>query len=194
MSKAHLLSKLIIPCLLIGVYLTVLVRTISATDEGGMNAADKQARELDKSLRVAVKGVSLPDAQSNPALSSVAKIADNQSVLGVSIGEAARAYLLDSLSPGSWAVNDSLGGVPLVIFIDANQASGRVFQARLNGKLLEFSGDGKLITDSGGSTWNLSGKAVRGPSAGMQLVEQPASLTTWRAWLEQYPATSVYTP
>jgi hypothetical protein len=59
-----------------------------------------------------------------------------------------------------------LGGTPTVEFLDPESSFGLAFKPDLGGELLELTVEGGQIVDAGGSTWDVSGKAISGPHAG----------------------------
>jgi hypothetical protein len=125
---------------------------------------------------------------------------DEEPVVGVAVGGEARAYPIRILD---WheLVNDTLGGVPLVvsycplsgaaIAYDALSAAGpRSFVS--SGLLLRSN---KLMLDRGTETlWSqLDGRPVLGPLAadGAALAPLPAVVTSFRAWRKRHPETTV---
>ncbi len=128
-------------------------------------------------------------------------------VIGVTLGGESRAYPLAVLNCHEVA-NDILGGVPIAITYNPLCDSALVFDRRFGGETLEFGVSG-LLHDSnlvmydrrpgahGESLWSqLQGRAIAGPAAarGAALVQLPAVLTSWSAWLEEHSATSVLAP
>ncbi len=133
-----------------------------------------------------------------------------QRVVGVTLGDEAKAYALEAVSGGeAAATHDNIGGRPIVVFWEAGQASaledssiagGRdvgsvgVFVPDVDGQALTFSvQDGVFVDDETGSSWNVTGMAVSGPLAGSQL-ERLAHLDTfWFAWATYRPETELVT-
>ncbi|HPC82367.1 MAG TPA: DUF3179 domain-containing (seleno)protein [Thermoanaerobaculaceae bacterium] len=123
-------------------------------------------------------------------------------VIGVVLGGKARAYPLRVLV---WheVVNDSLGGVPILVSYHALSGAA-VVARRPPGKVFGFSG---LLLDSsalvyertpagtGESLWSpLLLAAVTGPAVGTELEPLPSALVTWRRWRENRPDTTVLAP
>ena len=120
-------------------------------------------------------------------------------VLGVSLGTRNRAYNLLDLDETP-VINDSLDGMPIVIFFDGFSATAAVFERELDGKVLTFSlleqGEGespKMVDQETGTTWSaLSGEGLEGSKAGNFLRQLPANYAFWFAWKDYHPDTEVY--
>lgn len=119
-------------------------------------------------------------------------------IVGVEVGDAARAYPLARLRDLR-VVNDELGGTPLVIFWtpgtassldDARIARGRdvgstaAFDRRLGERTLTFdvADDGRFRDVETGSTWTIFGEAVAGPLSGERLDAIPNHSIFWFVW------------
>jgi hypothetical protein len=125
-------------------------------------------------------------------------------VIGVSIGGQARAYPLRILN---WheVVNDTLGGVPIMVTYHPLCDSVVVFDRRVNGETLNFGISGLLYNSNalyydrrpagqGESLWSqLQQRAVAGPAAARRLTLEvvPASLVRWADWRALHPQTDV---
>jgi hypothetical protein len=128
-------------------------------------------------------------------------------VVGVRIGEAARAYPWPVLAERR-VVHDRLGDQALVILyrpgalsalddeeIQRSRAVGAtsVFSRVVDGRTLTFDVLPEGFRDSEtGSTWNLLGHAIRGPLAGRRLTAVSHVDAFWFAWAAFNPATSIY--
>lgn len=115
-------------------------------------------------------------------------------VIGVAIGDQARAYPYHELS-SAIVVNDDLNGIPLVIHTNPETRSIHVLLRQLNdGTLLEFTGSATTLTDSQtGSTWDpVRGVATDGPLTGEGLREIPWITSYSGAWEDFYPDTDFY--
>jgi hypothetical protein len=128
-------------------------------------------------------------------------------VVGVRVGEAARAYPWPVLAERQ-VVHDRLGDQALVILyrpgalsalddeeIQRSRAVGAtsVFSRVLDGRALTFEALSQGFRDSEtGSTWNLLGHATKGPLAGRRLTAVPHVDAFWFAWAAFNPATSLY--
>ena len=115
----------------------------------------------------------------------------NELVFGVNVGEAFKAYPLADF-PSSAMVNDNLGGVDIVVFLDGSKTSAAAYLATIDGDVRTFSVEGGQITDDLGTVWDFSGRAVSGPLAGRRLTYVPAFVTEWYGWSAYHPGTSIY--
>jgi hypothetical protein len=72
--------------------------------------------------------------------------------------------------------------------------SSTTFAPDFGGRRLTFEpvGDGAFRDRETGSTWNLSGKATRGPAAGTQLSEIVHGNHFWFAWAVFRPETEIW--
>ena len=120
------------------------------------------------------------------------RLPENELVLGVNVGSEFRAYVLGDFGPGVVAINDTLGGIPVVIFIDGRADFGLAFQAAFGEQVLEFSSDGETINDSTGTIWDPNGSAVSGPLSGSQLNYVTSFVSEWYGWAAYHPETSIY--
>ncbi|GBC85465.1 hypothetical protein HRbin11_01915 [bacterium HR11] len=125
-------------------------------------------------------------------------------VVGVRIGAEARAYPLRILV---WheAVNDTLGGVPILVTYCPLCNSALVFERHVGGQVREFGVSGLLYnsnlllydrqpTPSQESLWSqVMMRAVTGPAAraGWKLTLVPAEMLPWGDWKRRYPQTTV---
>lgn len=129
------------------------------------------------------------------------RLKDGEKIFGVFLGGEARAYPLRYLS---WheMLNDTVGGVPIALGYCTLCGSGVVYNtATPNGSRYVFGTSGllyrsnKLMFDRQSFTlWSqLSGEPVIGRRArGTTRLEiLPSVVTTWGAWLERHPDTTV---
>jgi hypothetical protein len=130
-------------------------------------------------------------------------------VLTVDLGGEAAAYPYEVLAEIG-AVNDTVGGELIVVLWQAGTASaldaGTVADGRdvgaagaysrvVDGRTLTFNRSGELITDSEtGSNWDVLGRAVDGPLAGVQLSPVVAINHFWFSWAAFKPETRIYQP
>ena len=117
------------------------------------------------------------------------------------------AYPYDTLAMVR-AVNDTVGGLPIVVLwapgtasaLDADSVAGgddvgavAMFSRELDGELLSFVFDGERIVDEQtGSEWNVLGSAVSGPTAGSELTPVVSINHFWFSWAAFRPETPVY--
>lgn len=118
-------------------------------------------------------------------------------LLGVRVGDRARAYPYARLAKGAGVVEETLGDVPLTVWYDATQRSAAAYDARLDGQTLHFTrtddaGAVRFHDRETGSLWDLEGRALSGPSAGKRLTRPPQLLTEWYGWFAHHPATTIW--
>ena len=118
-----------------------------------------------------------------------------EKVIGVRLGGEVKAYSFTALARER-VVNDEVGGVPLVVAFDPVSYSGAVYRRDPGGTLLTFTAGStglSLRDDQTGSEWDgLSGKAMTGGEAGMELEQVPITYSFWFGWVDFYPNTEVY--
>ena len=116
-------------------------------------------------------------------------------VLGVAVGEQARAYALRDLFWNN-VINDTLGETGVVAVYDERSTLATVFDRTVAGRTLTLRQAEEplhMTDEETGSVWNkLDGKAVSGPLKGEQLTMIPSFQLFWFAWSDFYPDTTVY--
>lgn len=121
------------------------------------------------------------------------RLSPGDEVLGVIVNDESRAYSLRGL--GDAAVNDELGGEPVVVLSSDDGPSGGAYSRIVDGRTLTFEErEGRYFDDETGTEWNLSGEAVAGPLMGTRLDALPARYTFWFAYVGAFPDTDVYAP
>ncbi|MGE0538880.1 MAG: DUF3179 domain-containing protein [Dehalococcoidia bacterium] len=135
------------------------------------------------------------------------RLPPKERVVTISLGGEDVAYpwsVLEKLQ----AINDSVGGRPVVVFwregtvsaldkveIERSRDVGAaaVFAPVVDGRHLTFrAADGAFIDGETGSRWTLLGKATSGPLAGRQLESIVNANHFWFAWAVFKPQTRVY--
>lgn len=131
-----------------------------------------------------------------------------QRVVGVSIGEAARAWTLAAVSADTArSTNTTIGDTAVVILWKSGQATaleadsisdGRdvgsvgVFSPEVAGRALTFETRGGTFIDvETNSTWDVTGAAIEGPLAGSRLEPIHHLDTFWFAWSTYRPGTDL---
>ncbi|MYG00660.1 DUF3179 domain-containing protein [Candidatus Poribacteria bacterium] len=106
-----------------------------------------------------------------------------------------RAYPLTQFTKNAF-INDSVKGVPLLIFHDKESFATAVFKRIVNNKAILFTSiDGYIAHDNTGTEWNLiTGKATSGKYKGKRLERLSAVNIYWFAWARFYPETTIYKP
>jgi hypothetical protein len=131
---------------------------------------------------------------------SEVKLTDSELVIGVVVGAEARAYPVNLMwGPESEALNDTLGGVPVVATWCPIAHSAVVYERKLRGRALEVGTLGlergvfQLYDRQTRSQWSqVTGVASRGPQKGSALRKRESILTTWATWRRLHPDTTVY--
>ena len=147
-----------------------------------------------------------PQKDGIPALSAPAAVVAERAtflrptdrVVGVRVGDAARAYPLAILN---WheAVNDTLGGTPILVTYCPLTDSAVVFDRVVENRIEEFGVSGRLYLSNvllydrrSESLWSqLGNQAVTGERTGTELEALPATVTTWETWVRVHPRTTV---
>jgi hypothetical protein len=113
-------------------------------------------------------------------------------VVGVTVGKAAKAYDWRKLV-ATRVVHDQLGGLPLLLAVEADSLSFHAFGRQVDGKALHFerAGDG-LHDRETGSAWNWQGVCVSGPLAGKELPRLQAHQEYWHSWQRFHHPTSLW--
>ena len=121
------------------------------------------------------------------------RLAAADEVLGIIVNGASRAYPLRLL--GDTAVNDRVGGEPIVVFSSADGPSGTAYRPRAASQDLTFDAvEGVFRDRETGSDWGMDGRAVAGPLAGSRLDGVPSRYTFWFAYVAAFPITDVFVP
>lgn len=122
-------------------------------------------------------------------------------VLGLEVGEEAHAYPVHVIER-HWAVNDVLGGVPVLVIYDPMSGAALAFERRLGAQTLRFGVSG-LVYDAASlfydretrSLWSpLLGRAVAGPLAGKALPRLRLRREVLDVWLGRAPTSPVLVP
>ena len=128
-------------------------------------------------------------------------LADTALVLGVVVGDEARAYPLSTLwEEGKHTVNDDLGDSPIAVSMCPLAGVGATYLRKVGNDVLDI---GSLVRIDRGSlvlydrqthtSWNLlSGDALSGQLEGQSLRGIPTTFTTWAYWRAMHPTTTVY--
>lgn len=119
-------------------------------------------------------------------------------VIGLEIHGDARVYPAGLLYHREM-VNDTVGGVPVLVTWCPLCYTALVHHRQVNGSAAVFGNQGALykgamtwFDHATGSVWSQPlGAAIAGPLAGHSLELMPSQLTTWRRWLAAHPDTRV---
>lgn len=117
-------------------------------------------------------------------------------VYGIVADGVARCYpfrtLLRSALP--FAINDMVGGVPVVVAFDRQTQSAIGHGRRLDGRTLEFVLDdrGRLRDELTGAVFDIDGVGVEGPFEGRRLPRLHALQAEWYGWYAAYQDTEIW--
>ena len=131
-------------------------------------------------------------------LESCDRLEDDDRVVGIVVGDEARAYPLRVLVYHE-VVNDEIGGTPVAIVYCPLCDSVTAVDRRLDGVVREFGVSGLLVNSnillydrSDDSLWSQVGlTAISGPNAGRSLPHLPWEITTAGAWRAGHPDSTV---
>ncbi len=117
-------------------------------------------------------------------------------VVGVRLNGEARAYPFSVLNKEP-VVNDAVGNEPVVVFSNKENTSGTVFSRELEaGGVLAFRPTDTpryALDEQTGSEWDtLTGRAIAGELAGVQLAQVPITYAFWFGWSDYHVDTTVY--
>jgi len=119
-------------------------------------------------------------------------------VLGLVFGDHVRAYPRDAIARPHF-FNDTAGNTPMMISYCILCNSGIAFRSELDGRPLDLkcvpAYNNNIIyyeAATGNFIQQLDGKVIHGPDAGKSLVAYPVVLSTWKAWKQLHPETTLY--
>jgi hypothetical protein len=127
-----------------------------------------------------------------------ARLRDDEIVIGVVAGGAARAYPVNLMwKPENEVLNDTLGGKAVAATWCPIAHSAVVYDRTPEGLELGAIGLEKgvfiLYDRQTGSWWSqVTGRGVRGTGLGHSLTKRPSTLTTWGLWRRLHPGTTVF--
>ncbi|MEE9278216.1 MAG: DUF3179 domain-containing protein [Dehalococcoidia bacterium] len=134
----------------------------------------------------------------NFVAASEASLSPVTPVIGVRIGDDARAYPLAVLSSHE-IVNDFVGGRAIAVTYCPLCLTGIVFDRHVDGKVVEFGVSGKLLMNvlvmydrDSDSLWSqILGESIDGARKGTKLTVVDSLQTTWATWRALNPNTLV---
>ena len=128
------------------------------------------------------------------------RVDSNRLVIGLSIGDEAKAYPIRFLGYHHF-VADSVGGQPVLVTYCTVCRTGRVYDSRINGEVQNFRLVGMdhfnaMIEDKKTKSWwqQATGEAVAGPMKGHRLHEILSTQTTLAEWIKKHPQGMVMQP
>ncbi len=125
---------------------------------------------------------------------------DRETILGVSMNGASRAFPLSKLTIASPVLIDDVGGEPIMLVLGPDGKSVRAFSRKMATSTLEFygrggesTGDPWVLLDSDSlSDWSFEGCAFSGPMKGQCLPRIDALKDFWFDWQHYHPDSSIY--
>ncbi len=125
---------------------------------------------------------------------------DRETVIGVSINGAARAYPLSKLTDQSPVLLDDLAGKPIMLVLGPDGQSVRVFSREVGTDSLDFYGQGMtgtsepwaLLESTTLSEWGFDGCALTGDRRGQCLARIDALKDFWFDWQHYHPNSDFY--
>jgi Protein of unknown function (DUF3179) len=125
---------------------------------------------------------------------------DRETILGVTMDGAARAYPLSKLTEGSPVLLDDVGGKPIMLVLGPDGKSVRAFSRQMGANTLDFYGQGlegtsepwALLESTTLSEWNFDGCAVIGDMRGQCLTRIDILKDFWFDWQHYHPNSDFY--
>jgi len=116
-------------------------------------------------------------------------------IIGLTVGEASRAFPLDALDRVK-VLNEQIGGKPILVVHQPTSETTTAFVARANGKALTFEAANANATELADretrSRWDAYGTCVAGSLKGTRLESLILEPEYWFAWSEFHPKTTIY--
>ena len=136
----------------------------------------------------------IDDSSSEPIASADTWVMNDEPVITLVVGNLAKAYPLKIMIRHE-VVNDTIGGIPIVVTFCPLTSSAVVFNREFNGQTFDFGTSG-LVRKSNFLMWDrqtetlwqqLTGSAVIGDLNGTQLSRIPSAVTSWKDFRDCYP-------
>lgn len=122
-------------------------------------------------------------------------------VIGLSLGDASRAYRIDDLKQAGGVLRDTFRGLDLVVLYQANTNTAAIYGTNVEGtdpaRTVDLAADPfgdstDFIDRASGSRFDIAGRAVAGTLQGKTLRWLPSVQCFWFAWAAEYPQTEIY--
>ena len=115
------------------------------------------------------------------------RLHSKERVIGITTNSENKAYQIAGFGATTTAINDHVGGQPIVVVGNSTANIAAIFSRELSdGTILDFTAlDGQLpnvLQDSEGSVWDVFGRAVSGPRTGTVLAKTRSYTAYWFAW------------
>jgi hypothetical protein len=161
---------------------------------------DGRAVDLDEYLRNTAPDSIAPVYPPEYIAPNDAPFTVDELVMGVEINGESRAFPV-GLMRNREMVNDTIGGVPVLVSWCPVCVTGLVHDRRIEGEVFTFGNEGVLFMNAmtwwdhkTASVWSQPwGMVILGDLKGTQLTQIPYEFTTWGAWLDDHPSTLVLT-
>lgn len=131
------------------------------------------------------------------AFSRDTRLHPRETIIGLDAGGESKAYPMSVLQRMR-VVNDTVGGVPVLIVHQPASDTTTAFVAEADGRRLEFraaDSEASRLTDlETHSTWNAYGECIKGRMKGTRLKRLILEPEFWFAWSEFHPKTLLYEP
>lgn len=113
-------------------------------------------------------------------------------IVGIQQGNVSKAYDWNKLLTER-IISDSLPQLPLLLFIEADDASYHAWNRKVNDQVLSFRMEnGKMIDNNTNSVWDADGICIEGSFKDQQLTTISASQEFWHSWQTFHPGTLQY--
>ncbi len=123
------------------------------------------------------------------------RLPEHKMVLGIEAGDRSKAYDFDSVKAAGGIVNDTVGGIPVVV-LAAGEFETIGYVRTLEGRSLSFepaSQSGAVMADlETRSLWTIEGRAVLGELAGERLKQAKGFAGEWHVWSGYNPDTELF--
>lgn len=123
-------------------------------------------------------------------------------VIGLALGERAKAWPLAALDAAGGIVEDELDGQKLLVLWYPATQTAAIYAPELDALddepkhtislAVDAQGQAPFTDRQTGSRWGIEGRAVEGPLKGHTLRCLPAVQCRWFAWAAEYPATELH--
>ena len=122
-----------------------------------------------------------------PVFNRDTALAPKQTVIGVNIGDAYKAYATSAFSVEP-VINDVVGGRSIVLVGSSLFGTGRVYER--NGQTFTEDGDGLL--DESGTRWTIGEVELTEVGGTGTLARIPTITSFWHGWFSFHPDTALY--
>ncbi len=125
---------------------------------------------------------------------------DRETIIGVTRGDAAKAYPLARLTDQSPVLLDNVGGQPIMLVLGPDGKAVHVFSRQIGARTLEFYGHSAanpseswaLVDDSTLSGWTFDGCSTSGELQGQCLTRIDALKDYWFDWQHYHPHSEIF--